>query len=192
MDNYDLPGVIGACRSFEADNADWRPVRFCAHPAFGSREDRMRLDALYRIYVAPSSISVGSRPVEFFSGNLQADGVRGFRLELAEPSQGGRLHYQIYLRIYPWNLHLGEGDIEELSANGSVAISAGETSAAVHLSVPLRTPRPLEGYNRRIDIGLLFESMPPNRTGGPPAPLSLAGEPVYDLISPTAADVAAS
>ena len=184
MDNYDLPGVIGACRSFEADNAAWQPVHFCAHPSFGSREDRMRLDALYRIYVAPSSISVGSRPVEFFSGNLQADGVRGFRLELAEPSQSGRLHYQIYLRIYPWNLHLGEGDIEELSANGSVAISPGETSAAIHLSVPLRTPRPLEGYNRRIDIGLLFESMPPNRTGGPPAPLLLAGEPVHDLISP--------
>ncbi len=88
MDNYDLPGVISACRSFETDNAAWQPVDFRAHPSFGSREDRMRLDSLDRIYVAPSSISVGGRPVEFFSGDRQADGVRGFRLELAEPSQG--------------------------------------------------------------------------------------------------------
>jgi Methyltransferase domain len=192
MDNYDLPGVIGACKSFEADNPTWQPVRFCAHPSFGSREDRMRLDGLLRIYVAPSTIPVSSHPVEFFSGNLLADGVRGFRLELAEPSPGGRLHYQIYLRIYPWNLHLGVGDIEELSANGSTAIPAGETKVVIDLSVPLRTSRPLDGYNRRIDIGLLFEDIPANRIGGRPAPLLLADEPVYDLIVPAPADRAAS
>ena len=139
MDDYDLPGVIGACRSFESENVSWQPVRFCAHPAFGSREDRMRLDALYRFYVAPSSISVGNRPAEFFSGNLQTDGVLGFRLELAEPSPGGRLYYQIYLRIYPWDLHLGVGDIEELSANGSICVEAGVKHAVVPLSVPLIT-----------------------------------------------------
>ena len=184
MDNYDLPGVIGACKSFEADNAEWQPIRFCAHPAFGSREDRMRLDGLYRFYVAPSSISVGNRPVEFFSGNLQADGVRGFRLELAQPSPGGRLYYQIYLRIYPWDLHLGVGDIEELSANGSISVEAGAKHTDVPLSVPLVTPRPMEGYNRRVDIALLFEGDSLGEdAGGHPAPLLLASEPVHHLVS---------
>ena len=184
MDNYDLPGVIGACRSFEADNTDWQPVHFCAHPAFGSREDRMRFDSLYRFYVAPSSISVGNRPAEFFSGNLQADGVRGFRLDLAEPSPGGRLYYQIYLRIYPWDLHLGVGDIEELSANGSISVEAGAKHTDVPLSVPLVTPRPMEGYNRRVDIALLFEGDSLGEdAGGHPAPLLLASEPVHHLVS---------
>ena len=149
----------------------------------------MRLDALYRFYVAPSSISVGNRPAEFFSGNLQTDGVRGFRLELAEPSPGGRLYYQIYLRIYPWDLHLGVGDIEELSANGSICVEAGVKHAVVPLSVPLITPRPMEGYNRRVDIALLFEGdLPPEDAGHRPPPLLLASEPTYDLVGSALAD----
>ena len=193
MDNYDLPGVIGACRSFETENAAWQPIRFCAHPAFGSREDRMRLDGLYRIYVAPSSISVGIRPVEFFSGNLHADGVRGFRLELAEPSPEGRLYYQIYLRIYPWDLHLGVGEIEEFGANGSVSLAAGITQTDILLNVPLITPRPMEGYNRRIDVALLFESNPLSDGAGPhAAPLSLASEPSHHLVRSASVDRPAS
>src|SRR5262245_44602221 len=70
MDNYDLPGVVGACKTFEDTNPTWRPIRFSAHPAFGSRDDRLRLDGLYRFYVAPLAIPVSALPVEFNSGNL--------------------------------------------------------------------------------------------------------------------------
>lgn len=190
MDNYDSPGVVGACATFEAANPAWQPIRFCAHSAFGSRMDRITLDALYRIYVAPATIAVGNRPVEFFSGNLPCDGVRGFRLELAEPSPGGRLHYQAYLRVYPWVLKSGPDEIEELSGNGSVAVPAGDTDASVSLSMPLVTSKPLQGYNRRVDIALLFEGSP--RPGDVPASLMLAAEPLHDLIAVAPAESATS
>jgi len=182
MDNYDLAGVIGACAAFESANPSWQPVRFSAHPSFGSCEDRMKLDGLYRIYVAPSSIAVGKQqPVEFFSGNLLADGVRGFRLALAEPSPSGRLHYQLYFRIYPWNFHEGVGDIEQFSANGSIMIPDGVTTAHVVLKMPLVTPRPIDTYHRRADIALLFDG---------DRPLQLVGDPAHELVTAAPSKVA--
>ena len=178
MDNYDLPGVVGACKTFEDANPAWRPIRFSAHPSFGSRGDRMTLDGLYRFYVAPSAIPVNIHPLEFLSGNLAADGVRGFKLTLAEPSPGGRLHYQLYLRIYPWNIGEGVGDIEEFSACGDVEIARGSKVENVQLSMPLATTQPIDTFHRRVDIVLLFEA---NSDG---APLMLADEPMHDLIRP--------
>jgi len=156
LDNYCDYGVRLAAQKFQADNPTWEVVKFTAHPAFGTTYYGLQLDGLYRVYVGPKTVPIGTQP-RGFTQIINADGVKGIDLKLAEPSCGGRLFYKIYLRIYPFEFHLGIGQMEEMTTSGDFRIEAGTLEAHAQLPVPIATLRPREGFHRRCEINLLFE-----------------------------------
>ena len=120
--------------------------------------DILTLDGLYKILIVPSEISLGSFPKAFFSPvTIEADGVCGFGLSFSRPAAAGRLHYKVYLRTFPYELHLGKGTIEESENSGALEIEAGVNAARLTLPIPLVSPQPREKFNRRYELILLFE-----------------------------------
>lgn len=177
LDNYNDHGVLSAARRFEQENPAWHVVEFVPHLALGMTWPLLMLGGLQRCYVAPNAIPIGAEPKAFHFREVAADGLRGIRLALAEPSPGGTLFYKVYLRIFPFEHHLGIGVAEEYATYGSWTVLKGAKDASLPLKAPLSTTRPREGFHRRFEIDLLFEGDSPGQ------PLLLSAEPVPSLLS---------
>ncbi len=176
MDNYCDPGVNAAAQRFCSDNPDWQDINFSGHRSFGTNIEHVILDNLYKIFIVPETFAIGTQPKAFQSGpSFDADGLNGFTLNLAKPAPAGRLHYKAYVRTFPWELHLGKGGIDEDKCSGAMEIEAGARTAKVKLPIPLVSPRTREGFSRRYELNLLFESEPSGK------PLTLSQAPLPDF-----------
>lgn len=79
LDNYYDYGVRLAGDKFEADNPAWQIVKFSAHPSLGTSMTTLQLDGLYRVYVAPTTVPIGTAPRGFHQV-IEGDGILGLEI----------------------------------------------------------------------------------------------------------------
>ncbi len=143
MDNAELTGVFWAVKQFLRLNPAWREIgsAMAEHSDSAPFQSMGRSfpDTDFLILQAPQGITFGKVPTSFLRPCPELDQCAGMQLSFTAAEASGVLHLRAFLRAF-YHHELGKFP-DQVVANVSHRIKAGETDCRIVFEAPIGIPR---------------------------------------------------